>query len=80
MPGEDGLRCGQPDVLATRGKEGNTMVPLYTLLLCLPAALALIVCACGLAVLWSPTAQPTPRPRPRAGRGAGAVPHETARE
>jgi hypothetical protein len=28
------------------------MQPLYTLLLCLPAALALIACACGVAVLW----------------------------
>jgi hypothetical protein len=28
------------------------MKPLYTLLLCLPAAVAFIACACGLAVLW----------------------------
>jgi hypothetical protein len=33
------------------------MEPFYTLLICLPAALALIACACGLAVLWSPAAQ-----------------------
>jgi hypothetical protein len=30
------------------------MEPLYTLLLCLPAALVLIACVCGLAALWSP--------------------------
>jgi hypothetical protein len=34
------------------------MEPLYTLLLCLPAALVLIACVCGLAVLWSPATQP----------------------
>ena len=34
------------------GEEGNTMTPLYTLLLCLPAALVLIVCAGGVTVLW----------------------------
>ena len=28
------------------------MTPLYTLLLCLPAALVLIVCAGGVTVLW----------------------------
>jgi hypothetical protein len=32
------------------------MTPLTTLLLCLPAALAVIACACGLAVLWVPAA------------------------
>jgi hypothetical protein len=39
-------------------KEVNTMKPLYTLVLCLPAALALIACGCGVAVLWSPAARP----------------------
>jgi hypothetical protein len=34
------------------------MKPLYTLLLCLPAALGVMACACGLAVLWSPAARP----------------------
>jgi hypothetical protein len=38
------------------------MAPLYTLLLCLPAALVLVACVCGLAALWSPAAQPTDRP------------------
>jgi hypothetical protein len=35
------------------------MTPLYTVLLCLPAALVLIVCMCGLAILWSPTPRST---------------------
>ena len=50
------------------------MEPLYTLLLCLPAALVLIACVCGLAALWSPTARPTDRPmagRQRGRRSAG---------
>ena len=35
------------------------MTPLYTLFLCLPAALALIACAGGLAALWpSPARSP----------------------
>jgi hypothetical protein len=34
------------------------MNPLYTLLLCFPAALALIACGCGAAVLWPSAAQP----------------------
>jgi hypothetical protein len=38
------------------------MEPLYTLLLCLPAALALIACVCGLAVLRSPPARPPEHP------------------
>jgi hypothetical protein len=45
--------------LSKRLEEVNVMEPLYTLLLCLPAALVLIACVCGLAVLWSPTARPT---------------------
>jgi hypothetical protein len=32
------------------------MTPLYTVLLCLPAGLALIISVCGLAVLWPPPA------------------------
>jgi hypothetical protein len=44
-----------------RLEEVNAMTPLYTLLLCLPAALVLLVCGCGLAALWSPAAQPTDR-------------------
>ena len=49
------------------------MVPLYTILMCIPAVLALIGCACGLAVLWSPAAQPTEHPtggRRHGGRSA----------
>jgi hypothetical protein len=38
------------------------MEPLYTLLLCLPAALVLIACGGGLAALRSPTVQSTARP------------------
>jgi hypothetical protein len=38
------------------------MEPLYTLILCLPAALVLIVCGGGVAVLWPPTAQPDEHP------------------
>jgi hypothetical protein len=34
------------------------MNPLYTILLCLPAALALIACGCGAAVLWPSAACP----------------------
>ncbi len=39
------------------------MTPLYTVLLCLPAGLALIISVCGLAVLWPPPAGAT-RPHP----------------
>ena len=53
------------------------MEPLYTLLLCLPAALLLIACICGLAALWSQTVQPTenstvgrPRDRRRTAEGS----------
>jgi hypothetical protein len=38
------------------------MEPLYTLLLCLPAALALIACACGIAVVWPPATRPANHP------------------
>ena len=40
------------------------MTPLYTILLCLPAGLALIRAVCGVAVLWPPLAGAT-RPHPR---------------
>jgi hypothetical protein len=49
------------------------MEPVYMLLICLPAALALIVCGCGVAVLWSPAARPANHPtvgRRRGGRSA----------
>lgn len=38
------------------------MKPLYTLLLCLPAALALIACGCGVAALWPHAARPAAHP------------------
>jgi hypothetical protein len=50
------------------------MEPFYTLLICLPAALVLIVCACGVAALWPSGTQPTDPPavgRWRGGRSAG---------
>ncbi len=34
------------------------MTPVYTLLLCLPAALVLIACVCGVAGLWPPAVRP----------------------
>lgn len=49
------------------------MEPFYTLLICLPAALVLIACACGLAVLSSPGTRPADPPavsRRRGGRNA----------
>jgi len=48
--------------LDKRLKEANTMAPLYTLLLWLPAALALIACGCGVAFLWLPAARPDDHP------------------
>jgi hypothetical protein len=48
-----------PHAIDKRVEEVNTMAPLYTLLLCLPAALVLIACVCGLAALWAPTPRPT---------------------
>ena len=44
---------------------------MVTLVLCLPAALALIACGCGIAVLWPPAARPDDHPtvgRRRSGR------------
>ena len=38
------------------------MKPLYTLLLCLPAALALMACGCGVALLWPLKTQPAEHP------------------
>ena len=37
------------------------MGPLYTMLLCLPAGLALIIAVCGLAVLWPQSSARTQR-------------------
>jgi len=37
------------------------MGPLYTVLLCLPAGLALIIAVCGLAVLWPQSSARTQR-------------------
>jgi hypothetical protein len=65
--------------LDKRVQEVNPMAPLYTLLLCLPAALALIVCAGGLAALWSPTVRAIQHHT--AGRQHSWRPHhETQRE
>ena len=47
------------------------MEPLYTLLLCLPAALVLIACGCGVAVLRPPVAQAANSTR--RGRGTTSV-------
>jgi len=68
-----------PHARHKRVKEVNTMAPLYTLLLCLPAALVLIACGGGLAALWSPTARPTTH-QTASKQQAGATPHETARK
>lgn len=49
------------------------MEPFYTLLICLPAALVLIVCVCGVAVLWPPAARSADPPtvgRRRGGRSS----------
>jgi hypothetical protein len=60
------------------------MTPLYTLLRCLPAALVLIACGCGLAALWSPMARPTApslvgRPRDRRRTAGGSTDASMAR-
>jgi hypothetical protein len=49
------------------------MEPLYTLLLCLPAALVLIACGCGLAALGFPTARPPEHPPVGRQRGRNGV-------
>ena len=52
-------------------EEVNAMEPFYTLLICLPAALVLIACACGVAVLSPPRTRPADPPtvgRRRGGR------------
>jgi hypothetical protein len=41
------------------------MTPVVTLLLCVPAALVLIACGCGVAVLWPSTARPAESPTGR---------------
>ena len=49
------------------------MEPFYTLLICLPAALVLIACACGVAVLSPPGTRPADPPtvgRRRGGRSS----------
>jgi hypothetical protein len=38
------------------------MEPLYTVLICIPAALALIACGCGVAVLWPHATRPAEHP------------------
>ena len=48
------------------------MEPLYTLLLCLPAVLGVIVCACGLAALGLTTARPAAPPQGSRRHGGGA--------
>jgi hypothetical protein len=74
-----------PYAFDKRVKEVNTIAPLYTLLLCLPAALELIACGGGLAALGSPTAQsPTrqtvgrPRGEKRTMRQNGRMPGKQA--
>jgi hypothetical protein len=60
------------------------MEPLYTLLLCLPAALALIACGCGVALLWAPCdpahrapySQPAVGQEERSKRWQGRLGHE----
>ena len=74
MSVSDGVRLVTPHALDKRGKEVNTMAPLYTLLLCFPAVLVLIVCVCGLAALWSPTAPPTTHPTVGRPRGRRSTP------
>jgi|SoiMetStandDraft_2_1073263.scaffolds.fasta_scaffold317342_1 hypothetical protein len=47
------------------------MEPLYMLLLCLPAALGLIACGCGVAYFWPPAVRSADSPtggRRRGGR------------
>ena len=49
------------------------MEPFYTLLICLPAALVLMACGCGVAVLWplgTRPADPTTVGRRRGGRNS----------
>jgi hypothetical protein len=54
-------------------EEVNAMEPFYTLLICLPAALVWIACACGVAVLSPPATRPADPPaagRRRSGRSS----------
>jgi hypothetical protein len=50
------------------------MESMVTLVLCLPAALVLIACGCGVAVLWPPATRPAEHPMVgrRRGRGSSA--------
>ena len=57
------IEQGRPNVPPV-GKEGDLMTPLHTMLLCLPAGLAVLIAVCGVAVLWPPLAGAT-RPHPR---------------
>jgi hypothetical protein len=50
-------------------EEVNMWESLYTLLLCLPAALVLIACGCGVAVLWPVTPRPADHPTAAKRRG-----------
>src|SRR5262249_26092404 len=53
------------------------MTPLYTLLLCLPAALVLLACSCGLAGLGPRVVRPAaPRPLGRAGSARDEAPRQ----
>lgn len=70
---ECALHRQEREPLASHGRN-NAMEPFSTLLLCLPAALVLVVCGCGVAALWPPVTRPTAPPpvgRRRAGRNAG---------
>src|SRR5207244_5991153 len=57
------IEQGRPNVPPV-GKEGDLMTPLHTMLLCLPAGLAVLIAVCGVAVLW-PTPAGATRPHPR---------------
>src|SRR5262249_26214070 len=71
-----GWMCGMsPLISQDRASGENTVTPRDTLLLCLPAALVLLACVCGLAVLGpraaGPTAPPTDGRRHRSWRPRG---------
>jgi hypothetical protein len=59
-PGISLLRPPAPN--STGLEEVHVMEPMVTLVLCLPAALAVIACGCGVAVLWLPAARPDDHP------------------
>jgi hypothetical protein len=56
-------------------EEVNVMEPMVTLVLCLPAALVLIACGCGVVVLWPSAARPADHPA--VGRRRGRRAHGT---